>query len=134
MSKNMLKLHKLDLDDEADFDELDDELDDEIDDESYFEDCDNPIELDDTVEADELISEKEDDEELVTKGPYMVRVVVKMLKYFAGPSGDYPVLGVIKQNEKLKIIAETGSEESRWGKIDSKKQAWIPLIYCETID
>lgn len=132
MSKNMLKLHKLDLDDEADFDEIDDE----IDNGSYFEDCDNPIkliELDDTVEADELISEKED-EELVTKGPYMVRVVVKMLKYFAGPSGNYPVLGVIKQNEKLKIIAETGSEESRWGKIDSKKQAWVPLIYCETID
>lgn len=130
MSKNMLKLHKLDLDDEADFDELDDE----IDDESYFEDCDNPIELDDTVEAGELISEKEDEEELVTKGPYMVRVIVKMLKYFAGPSENYPVLGVVKQNEKLKIIEETGSEESRWGKIGSKKQAWVPLIYCETID
>lgn len=128
MSKNILNLHKLDLDnevdDEIDFNELD-ELDDEVD----FDDFE-----DDGVDLEESTSEKEDQEEPVTKSSYMVRVVPKMLKYFSGPGEDYPVLGVIKHNEKLKIVEEAGSEESRWGRIDSKEQAWIPLIYCEIID
>lgn len=126
MSKNMLNFHKLDLNDE-----LDDKID-ELDDEVDFDDIDDVD--DDEVDLDELASEKEDEEELVIKSSYMVRVVAKMLKYFSGPGQDYPILGVIKHDEKLKIIEEVGSAESRWGRIDSKEQAWIPLIYCETID
>lgn len=135
MSKNLLKLHKLELDDElvddVNFDELDDEID-ELDDE--IEKFDHEEEVEEAIkEVEEVVVLKNLRPERV-KVSYTVRVIAKMLKYFAGPSIDYPILGVIKNNEKLKIIEETGSKKSLWGRIDSKEKAWVPLAYCERID
>lgn len=67
--------------------------------------------------------------------PYSVRVLVKRLKYFAGPGTNYSYLGLVKQNDVFKILEETdGVGSLKWGRIELSTSVWLPLDYCTKLD
>lgn len=66
----------------------------------------------------------------ITGVPYPVKINTKSLNYRKGPGINYPVAGIVRQDEVYTIVEEAiGLGGSKWGRLKSGA-GWISLDYC----